>query len=176
MLKKPTKAAFIRQHPSKTPLWVSESASRAGLHITPGYVSNVRHADAAARDPEKMMRAETPKQRAARLRKKAMRDMKNAKIDKSFAKEGILLPKGKKPPQPPLTVKMSDLDIDQKWNARSLLTDPLPRTAPPTPGDGLVKAFKCIAIALGLSNARKLLTETEDEVARVFGRPPIVNG
>lgn len=70
-----------------------------------------------------------------------------------------------------LRIKMSDLNLDPAFNQRSMApsTDDTLKVS----GDGLVRAFKALVVAIGTRVARQLVTQVEDETSKLFGRPPV---
>lgn len=145
-----TKAKFIRQYPTKTPRQVSALATKAGLHITPSYVSNVRMYDSNAEHEAKP---------------------KNKKKRKSEVEAGSF----------PTLVKPSDIHLDSTHNQRSHVEvetttyKARPSTADvrKVSGDGLVRAFKALVVAIGTRLAHQLVDQVDDETAKLFGRPPV---
>lgn len=151
-----TKAAFIRQFPDRSAQWVVNSAVKTeGMTMTVDYVHKSRSRDSMAETEE------SPKQKAARTRRKLAKTM----------------------PKP--VIRMSDINIDPAFNQRAAPEpvvlkvtkasgdDILRADMLKVSGDGLVRAFKAMVVAIGTRVARQLVTQVEDETSKLFGRPPL---
>lgn len=144
MKRKLSKSAFIRQHPSASPQQVSALAKKAGLVISPSYVSNVRWVDIGP---------------SVREKKPAKKPVKKP------------LPVDPTATSPMLKKTMGARDVVDRLSSPD--GPRVANTLLAVSGDGLVKAFKAMVVAIGTRVARQLITQVEDETSKLFGRPPV---